>query len=61
VDDTLGIAWGVVGGDTIDNRDLLVFVDDGEVVKHLYLRHGLVGRPEPRGDCRGPDDESTRL
>lgn len=61
VDRTLGIEWGVVGGDTIDNRDLLVFLHDGSVVKHLYLQRGLVGRPEPEGDCRTPTDESTRL
>lgn len=61
VDETLGLEWGVVGGDTIDTRDLLVFVRDGEVVKHFYLRRGLVGSPEPEGDCRTPDDETTRL
>ena len=61
VDDTLGIDWGVVGGDTIDNRDLLVFVHDGAVVKHLYLQRGVVGRPAAEGDCRTPEDETTRL
>ena len=61
VDATLGIEWGVVGGDTIDNRDLLVFLDDEDVVKHFYLQHGLVRPPEPEGDCRAPDDEGTRL
>lgn len=61
VDRTLGIDWGVVGGDTINDRDLLVFVREGEVVKHLYLRRGLVERPAPEGDCRAPDDEGTRL
>lgn len=61
VDATLGFEWGVVGGDTVGNRDLLVFVRGGEVVKHLYLRAGAVDRPEAEGDCRAPDDESTRL
>ena len=61
VDATLGIAWGVVGGDTISNRDLLVFVRAGNVVRHFYLAHGLVDDPAPEGDCRLPDDESTRL
>ena len=61
VDETLGLEWGVVGGDTIDTRDLLVFVDGDAVVKHLYLRRGLVGEPEPQGDCRAREDESTRL
>ncbi len=61
VDRALGFEWGVVGGDTLDNRDLLVFVRSGEVVRHLYLQRGLVGRPDAEGDCRAPDDESTRL
>lgn len=61
VDETLGFDWGVVGGDRIDDRDLLVFVRDDEVVKHFYLRRGLVDRPAEDGDCRGPDEESTRL
>ncbi|HSK93021.1 MAG TPA: hypothetical protein VLA76_03055 [Candidatus Angelobacter sp.] len=61
VDETLGIDWGVVGGDRIDNRWLLVFVHDNEVVKHFYLQRGLVDRPAEDGDCRAPDEESTRL
>lgn len=61
VDATLGFGWGVLGGDTIDNRDLLVFVQGDEVVRHFYLTHGLVRVPEPEGDCRRPDDEATRL
>lgn len=61
VDRTLGLDWGVVGGDTVDNRDLLVFVTDAAVVKHLYLQRGLVGGAEAEGDCRTRTDESTRL
>ena len=61
VDETLGIEWGVVGGGDLDTRNLLVFVDDDRVVKHFYLARGLVDPPPPEGDCRTPDDESTRL
>ncbi len=61
VDDTLGIDWGVVGGDRIDNRWLFVFLRGDEVVKHFYMQRGLVGRPADAGDCRRPDDEATRL
>lgn len=63
VDELLGFSWGVAGGDPYDDRVLLVFVRDGthEVVKHFYLRPNLVDRPVPPGDCRLPDDESTRL
>ncbi len=61
VDETLGIDWGVVGGDRIDNRWLFVFVRDDEVVKHFYMQRGLVGRPADDGDSRQPDDEATRL
>lgn len=61
VDERLGFAWDVVGGDPYGDRDLLVFVRDDEAVKHLYLRRDLVDRPVPPGDCRLPDDESTRL
>ena len=61
VDETLGIDWGVVGGDRIDNRWLFVFLRDDEVVKHFYMQRGLVDRPDEEGDCRTPDDESTRL
>jgi hypothetical protein len=61
VDAALGFEWGVVGGDPYEDRLLLVFVRDDEVVKHFYLRRNLVDRPVPPGDCRLPDDESTRL
>jgi len=61
VDEQLGFSWGVVGGDPYGNRQLLVFVNEDEVVKHLYLRPNLVDRPVAPGDCRTPDDESTRL
>ena len=61
VDETLGIEWGVVDGGDLDDRNLLVFVDDGRVVKHFYLLRGLVDAPEPEGDCRTREDESTRL
>lgn len=61
VDEQLGFSWGVVGGDPYGNRVLLVFVRDDEVVKHFYLRPNLIDHPEPGGDCRGRDAESTRL
>ena len=61
VDDTLGMRWGVVGGGDLDDRNLLVFVDDGRVVKHLYLVRGLIDDAAAEGDCRKPEDESTRL
>lgn len=61
VDELLGFSWGVVGGDPYGDRQLLVFVRDDEVVKHFYLRPNLIGRPVPPGDCRTPEDESTRL
>lgn len=61
VDEILGIDWGVVGGDRFENRDLLVFVRGDEVVRHFYLKRGVVDRPEGEGDCRRPDEESTRL
>ena len=61
VDEQLGFSWGVVGGDPYDNRLLLVFVRDGEVVKHFYLRPNLIDSPNPTGDCRTPDDLTTRL
>ena len=62
VDDALGFEWGVIGGDPLgDGRLLLVFVRDGEVVTHLYLRAGLLDPPDGEGDCREPDDERTRL
>jgi len=61
VDDQLGFSWGIVGGDPYDNRHLLVFVRDDEVVKHFYLRPIFLDDPDPPGDCRSPDEESTRL
>lgn len=61
VDERLGFRWGVVGGGDLDDRNLLVFVDDGRVVKHLYLLRGLIDEAAPEGDCRSPEDESTRL
>ena len=62
VDALLGFEWGVIGGDPLgDDRPLLVFVDDGEVVTHLYLQPGFIDPPDPAGDCREPDDERTRL
>jgi hypothetical protein len=61
VDEALGMEWGVVGGGDLDDRNLLVFVDGERVVKHFYLRRGIVGPPPPDGDCRSPEDESTRL
>jgi hypothetical protein len=61
VDELLGFDWGVVGGDRFTNRLLLVFVREEEVVSHLYLRRNIVDTPPSTGDCRGPEDESTRL
>jgi hypothetical protein len=61
IDELLGFEWGVVGGDPYGERLLLVFVHDGRVVKHFYLRGFFIDRPVPPGDCRLPDDESTRL
>jgi hypothetical protein len=62
VDARLGLEWGVVGGDTSpDRRVLLVFVSDERVVSHLYLRRGVLDPPADGGDCRAPEDESTRL
>lgn len=61
VDEQLGFAWGVVGGDPYGDRHLLVFVRDGAVVKHFYLRPNVLDDPAPPGDCRTPEDESTRL
>ena len=61
VDELLGFSWGVAGGDRYGDRLLLVFVRDDEVVKHFYLTRYLIDRPVPPGDCRLPDDESTRL
>jgi hypothetical protein len=61
VDATLGIDWGVVGGGDLDDRNLLVFLEGDRVVKHFYLLRGIVDEPATEGDCRAPDDESTRL
>ena len=61
VDERLGFEWGVVGGGDLEDRNLLVFINEGRVVKHFYLQAGLVDAPDPTGDCRSPADESTRL
>lgn len=61
VDEQLGFPWGVVGGDPYGDRQLLVFVRDDEVVKHFYIRPIFLDDPVPPGDCRTPEDESTRL
>jgi hypothetical protein len=61
VDRTLGFEWGVIGGDTIDNRDLVVFLNDGQVVKHFYLGREVLRGPARDGECHLPDDEATRL
>lgn len=61
VDELLGFGWGVVGGDRFENRLLLVFVRDDEVVTHLYLRRNVVDAPPSSGACWGPEEEATRL
>lgn len=62
VDEVLGFAWGVIGGDPSgDGRMLVVLVRDDEVVTHFFLAGGLLDRAEGTGDCRAPDEESTRL
>jgi len=62
VDALLGLGWDVIGGDPSgDGRPLLVFVRDDEVVTHLFLARGVIEPPEGEGDCRAPDEESTRL
>ena len=62
VDALLGFSWGVIGGDPNgDGRPLLVFVRDEEVVTHLFLATRVIQPPEDEGDCRTPDEESTRL
>jgi hypothetical protein len=62
VDEVLGFSWGVIGGDPSgDGRTLVVLVRDNEVVTHFFLRAGLLDRAEGTGDCRAPDEESTRL
>ena len=62
VDDVLGFDWGVVGGDgTSDRRQLLVFLADDAVVTHVFVPRGTVDAAEGTGDCRGPEEASTRL
>ena len=62
VDEVLGFSWGVIGGDPSGGgRSLVVLVRDDEVVTHFFLRAGMLDRPEGTGDCRAPDEESTRL
>jgi hypothetical protein len=62
VDEALGFAWGVIGGDpSPDGRTLVVLASGDEVVTHFFLRTGLMAPAQDAGDCRGPDEESTRL
>lgn len=62
VDSQLGMSWGVIGGDPNgDGRPLLVFVRGEEVVTHLFLARGVIAPPQGEGDCRAPDEETTRL
>ena len=61
VDAMLGFEWGVIGGDPNGDRPLLVLVRGDEVVTHMFLGRGLLPPPATDGDCRSPDDESTRL
>jgi hypothetical protein len=61
VDDLLGFEWGVIGGDPNGDRLLLVLVQEDEVVTHMFLAHRMLPAPRGNGDCRSPDDESTRL
>lgn len=62
VDEVLGIAWGVIGGDPVgDGRTLVVLVRGDEVVTHFFLRPGLIDPARGDGDCRAADEESTRL
>jgi len=61
VDRTLGLAWGVVGGDTLDRRDLVVFVHGDQVVKHFYLREDILRGPSGDAECYVPTDEATQL
>jgi hypothetical protein len=62
VDERLGIDWGVIGGDGMsDRRQLLVFANGDAVVTHVFVPGGTVDAPEGLGDCRGPDEASTRL
>jgi hypothetical protein len=62
VDEVIGFGWGVIGGDPSgDRRTLVVLIRDHQVVTHFYLAAGVLDRPQGSGDCRAPDDESTRL
>jgi hypothetical protein len=62
VDELLGFAWGVIGGDpSPDGRTLVVLARGDEVVTHFFLRAGLIEPARGDGDCRAPDEESTRL
>jgi hypothetical protein len=62
VDELLGFAWGVIGGDpSPDGRTLVVLANGDEVVTHFFLRAGLIEPARGAGDCRTPDEESTRL
>ena len=61
VDALLGFEWGVIGGDPNGDRNLVVFVQDGEVETHFFLERSLMSEPAASGDCRMPQDESTRL
>lgn len=61
VDDVLGFGWSKAGGYEDDSRLLLVFVKGDEVVTHTYVETGLVAPPEGDGECRGPQDEATRI
>jgi hypothetical protein len=61
VDAALGFEWGVIGGDPTGDRTLLVFVADDEVETHFFLERSLISAAEASGDCRGPEEESTRL
>ena len=61
VDELIGREWSVVGGDAPGRRVLLVFLDQGEVVRHFYVASATIARPPNDGDCRTPEDETTRL
>ena len=62
VDELLGFSWGVIGGDpSPDGRTLIVLASGDEVVTHFFLRTGLMDPAQGAGDCRAPDEESTRL
>lgn len=61
VDELLGFEWGVIGGDPNGDRPLLVLVQGDEVVTHMFLERRMLPAPREDGDCRSPDDESTRL